>query len=374
MTRQEFLLHLSLIEGVGPGLIQIIIKQWFDKKDWRFMRQFSHADWRYHGFTEKQSEKLVAGLSDSVRFDQERALIERHNIQWTTLLDDNYPELLKHIHIPPAVLYWRGNLSQEKMIAVVGSRDTNNYGERMINAIVPELVAHNFTIVSGGALGADAMAHEQAIAAGCKTIIVLGSGLLKPMPYSNRRLFEKAIEQGGAMISSFPLQASAQPGNFPARNRIISGMSQGVLVVQAAIKSGARITAQYALEQGRDLFAIPGSIDDPLSAGCHALIKDGAKITVCAQDILEEYGIQSAEAEQKEIKKSESLVAKKVGLKDPFQQKIIDQCVLPQSIDDLAMHCSVDLAAMQSILFELQMNGIVEQDFTGLWKAKMRMT
>ena len=368
MNYREVILHLSLIDGVGPAAIQKLITLWPDQSDWQALYSLSLFDWRQRGITEKMAERLVVGLADRKELDAELALIEKHAINWITILDDEYPEQLKHIHIPPAVLYWRGIFEMSNCLAVVGSRDTNSYGEKMIARIVPQLVNHGFTIVSGGALGADAMAHYAALNAGGKTVIVLGSGLLQPSPRTNQPLFEKAIREDGAVISSFPLQAVAQPGNFPARNRIISGLSKGVLVVQAAQKSGARITAQYALEQGRDVFAIPGSIDDPLSAGCHALIKEGAKITVAAQDILQEYGVKE-EAVQHTIKTELKPAISVQRQRDPLQQKIIERCMHPQSVDDLAVVCALALSEMQKALFELQLAGVVEQDFTGLWKT-----
>ncbi len=373
MNTREIILHLSLIEGVGPTSIKTIIAQKPEDLAWNNLYDFTLSDWHQLGLSHKLCLALVSGLQDTVLLEKELALIAKHNIQWISLLDDEYPHLLAHIHMPPPILFWRGNISAAKALAIVGSRDTHAYGERVINAIVPKLVQHKYTIVSGGAHGADTMAHRAALDAGGKTIVVLGSGLLRPYPYANKKLFEKVIEEGGAVVSSFPSTTSPHPGHFPARNRIISGLSQGVVVVQAAAQSGAKITAQLALEQGRDVFAVPGSVDDPLSAGCHGLIQEGAKLIMNADDILEEYGIpKPVQKVEKNTKKVHRNIQLRVTPKfeNPVHEKIVAACVHAQSIDELSAQVKLELGALQKELFALQMNGMVEQDFMGMWKAK----
>ncbi len=372
MNTREIILHLSLIEGVGPTSIKTIIAQKPENFAWNHLYNFSLSDWRQLELSHKVCLALVSGLQDTVLLEKELVLIAKHDIQWLSLLDDEYPHLLAHIHMPPPILFWQGSITFSKALAVVGSRDTNAYGERVINAMMPKLIKHEYTIVSGGALGADTMAHQAALDAGGKTIVVLGSGLLRRYPYANRRLFEKVIEKGGAVISSFPSTTSPHPGHFPARNRIISGLSQGVVVVQAAAQSGAKITAHLALEQGRDVFAVPGSVDDPLSAGCHDLIQEGAKLITSADDILEEYGIpKPTQKTEKNSKKSQTNVQLRVTPKfeNPVHEKIVVACVHAQSIDELSAQVNLELGALQKELFALQMNGMVEQDFMGMWKA-----
>ncbi len=224
----------------------------------------------------------------------EQELLIKHNIRRITASDVEYPSYLKEIHCPPPQLYVQGELlnSYTKLIAVVGSRKADSYGERVIASLVPELVAHGWAIVSGGALGADSFAHKATLQARGRTIVILGSGLLMPYPSSNRKLFSSIVDQGGSLVSSFSLDTPAYPSNFPARNRIISGMSRGVIVAQAAEKSGARITAHLALEQGREVFAIPGPIDHALSIGCNRLIQQGAKLVQTIDDIFTELGEQ----------------------------------------------------------------------------------
>ena len=370
-THKNFLLHLSLIDGVGPGIIQKIITQKPKKLPWNDLYRFFVSDWMRFSIPELTAEKIVVGLKTDW-LTQEQELLEKYQINWATILDPEYPELLKHIHLPPSVLYWRGMLPRDdtKKISVVGARKADQYGKQAIDLIVPTLVQHNITIVSGGALGADSMAHRATLDAGGNTIAVLGSGLLCPYPRENRKLFDRIIEQGGAVLSAFPLRTTPHPGNFPARNRIIAGLSLGVIVVQAARKSGARITAQFALEQGRDVFAIPGPIDNELSDGCHALVQEGAKLITGPGDVLQEIGIAFEPNDMKQAAEVQKRGKRASGVKleNPTQERIVQACTRQQSIDELANQLKLSLPELQTHLFDLQIAGLIEQDFTGMWK------
>jgi DNA protecting protein DprA len=377
MSHRRVLLHLSLIKGIGPSTIEKIKSYTSAHQSWADVYDFSLAHFMGLGLSESQAVKLYDGLKETKDLDEECALIEKNAINWATVLDDEYPALLKEIYMPPPVIYWRGHLSRDqKRIAVVGARKTNDYGKRAVMAIVPELVGHGFEIVSGGAIGADTMAHQQAYAHYGKTIVVLGSGLLKPYPRENIQFFEQLIDEGNVVMSAFSLMTEPHPGNFPARNRIISGLSKGVVVVQAAIKSGARITAQFALEQGRDVFAIPGSIDDELSAGCNALIQEGAKLIVNAHDVLIEYGITSSTPSVDQLSilaTPQTIEVAEPALKlssyplDSFESKIIAACARPASVDEIMAVTGLPLASLQSLLFTLQLDGMIAQDFMGRW-------
>lgn len=373
--QQELItLHLSLIDGIGPATIQTIIQSKPNNCSWDDFYSFSQQDWMHQcNLSPRIASKLVGCLADTQQRDKELKNIDRHNISWITSIDESYPSLLQHIYLPPAVLYWQGSPLDEshKHIAVIGSRNANHYGKRVINTLVPELVAHNFVIVSGGALGADSMAHRATLDAGGKTVVVLGSGLLQPYPATNVRLFETIINQGGTVLSSFPLNRGALPGNFPARNRIIAGLSQGCVVVQAAQKSGARITAQFALDQGREVFAVPGSVDDELSLGCHALIQDGAKLVNSVDDILQEFGQVTEKKGDYQTKIKDSVVPQTAitNLSD-VQVKIVQSCRQPCSIDDLMQRTNLPLPTLQGELFDLQLAGKMQQDFTGMWIAQ----
>ena len=284
-------------------------------------------------------------------FEQEKQLLEKHNIQFITILDTQYPALLKEIHLPPSGLYIQGSFSSKKNMAIIGSRKANEYGRKVIHNLIPELVAHEWTIVSGGALGADTFAHEETLINNGKTIAILGSGLLQPYPLRNKKLFNIILEKGGAVASPFPLQMLPQPGNFPARNRIISGLSKGCIVAQAAEKSGASITAHFALEQGREVFAVPGIIDDPLSVGCHRLIQEGAKLITHVNDILEEFGEYSAPKKVPEKKQAEE-VQNSIPAQKEITHPILKHCKKTISIDELHQETGLTIFELQQQLFD----------------------
>ncbi len=367
MKRDLVILHLSLLEGIGAATINAILSKKPNDLDLCDLYTLSTADFiNLFGFNQKKTAKIVKGLSDRAILERECTLIAKHSIEWITLLHDAYPHLLKNIHVPPPVLYWKGEAlkNENKKLAIIGSRKANYYGKHIIESLVPDLVGHNWTIVSGGALGADSMAHRATLKAGGKTIVVLGSGLLCPYPASNRQLFKNVIDNGGMLLSSFPLTMEAQAGHFPARNRIISGLSRGCVVVQAARNSGARITANFALEQGREVFAVPGPLADELSAGCHALIQQGAKLITGASDILEEFG------ECREKTQSNEIIEKKVNSSDTsIEQIIVRYCAQPCSVDDLALHTGLNLPSLYALLFDMQLNGYIAQNSIGMWHA-----
>ena len=211
-----------------------------------------------------------------------------------TLGDAHYPQHLLEISTPPPVFFAKGDLARLKQpcIAIVGSRNASIQGEKNTLAFAHDLAQQGLCIVSGMALGIDGAAHRGAMSAQGGTIAVVSTGLDIVYPTRHRELAHQIVAQKGLMISEFPLGVSARPQHFPRRNRIISGLSLGVLVVEANLGSGSQITARFAAEQGREVFAIPGSIHSPLSKGCHQLIKQGAKLVDCTQDILEELHLQ----------------------------------------------------------------------------------
>lgn len=437
MNNKEFILHLTLIENVGPAVIQKILQNKRSDISISDLYSFSQIDWvNVFGFSEGTAEKLVTGLAGTKILEEELALIEKHNIQWMTFEEESYPYLLKQIYLPPAVIYIQGSLpfAHTRALAVVGARKADVYGYRVINQLIPELIAAHYTIVSGGALGIDAAAHEVTIKSGGKTIAVFGSGLLLPYPLSNKKLFASIVEHGGALVSSFPLRMEALPGHFPARNRIVTGLSHGCLVVQAAQKSGALISANYALEQGREVFAIPGPIDSELSVGCNALIQNGAKLVMNSADILEEFGDRVMLPDKKVMQEKamqmslESFQCARltpssrsfdgdpdcnkveIGAKDypralqdtlqqvqgerertyklgkirdssdnkyshysDSQKSIIAACKQPISFDDIINTTQLTTELVQSELFNLQLDGVIKQDFTGMWIVESRL-
>ena len=215
--------------------------------------------------------------------------MQDREIQTLTLNRAGYPRLLGEIHAPPEILHVKGTLLEEDeaAVAIVGTRAATPYGLTVAGCLAEELVRAGITVVSGLAEGIDAAAHEGALKAGGRTIAVVGHGLSRIYPPQHHELAER-IAGAGCIISEFPMEEKPNPWNFPKRNRIISGLSLGVVVVEAPFKSGALITARYAMEQGREVFAVPGPVSSRQSEGTHALLKDGAKLVGQVEDILEE--------------------------------------------------------------------------------------
>jgi DNA processing protein len=295
---------------------------------------------------------------------RELDLIERHEVSIVTLCDEGYPSLLSNIAAPPPLLYVHGAplSSHKKCLAVIGSRGGTSYAQSFITSIVEPLRDGGWSVVSGGAIGIDTMAHREMVACGGKTIVVLGSGLLVPYPYSNRELFERIVYDGGTIISELPLHTPPSKGSFPARNRIIAGLARGTLVVQAGERSGTRITALCALEEGREVFAVPGSYDNQLSRGCHALIQQGAKLVTSIDDILIEFGeVLTAECNAKTCQGV-------VSEGDALKERIVTMCKEPVSIDELAQSLSMPIHEVQDYVFSLQVEGHIEQNFMGLFQ------
>jgi DNA processing protein len=260
-----------------------------------------------------------------------------NEIKEINLEDKNYPQLLKKIKNPPKKLYFLGEIfPKENCFAIVGTRRCSNYGKEVAYKIASELIEAGLTIVSGFAPGIDTIVHKATIERNARTIAVLGTGLDRGSiyPKSNLKLIDKILECKGAIVSELEPQTHGTKYTFPQRNRIISGLCLGVLVVEARMQSGALITANYAKEQKRKIFAIPGSIFSQTSKGCHFLIKNGAKLVESAKDILEELGMEKLKLEKKEIKGKtleESLILEvlKEGALDV--EKIIEKTKLSPS-------------------------------------------
>ncbi len=369
-TITKTLLHLSLVPQVGPAAISKLIPLLTQGTD---LYRLSVAEVAQCGITTVTATAIVQGLQDDSLLKKELSLLTQHpNISVVTVCDTWYPELLKTIHIPPTILYVQGDgASFNKGIALVGARAANEYGKKVVNRLVPDLVAQGWSIVSGGAYGVDTFCHQATLEAGGRTVVVLGSGLLQPYPQQNIKLFKAVADNGGVVISSFPLTMEGLPHNFPARNRIIAGMSQGTIVVQAAQKSGALITAQFALDEGRSVFAVPGPINDPLSAGCHALITQGARLISCADDVVQEFGV-SADRVVIPVPVQQRITFEPM-LKEPKKDEKVDPivavCKEPQSLDQLIAVTKISEQGVRDRLFELELEGVITQNFAGLWET-----
>ncbi len=365
-------LHLSLIPGIGPATIKIILENLVGQ-DLAKIYTFALTDFVNLGLTYDRAIKVVAGLQDHAMVDAELALIEKYAIGWCVLGSPEYCQFLSQIEQPPAVIYYQGrNLFNScKAIAFVGSRKSDGYARVIVERLVPALVQDDWVIVSGGALGVDSLVHDQVAKMGGKTIVVLGSGLLNWYPASNSGLFNKVIQSGGMIVSCFSLQTQPIAANFPARNRIIAGLSQGTVVVQAARKSGALITADFALEQGRQVFAVPGSIEHGLHDGCHYLIQQGAKLVSTTFDIITEFGYQPPASTMQDLQMQLPLTDGSINMIDSIDQhdkNILEKLSQARSTEDLLQVLDLCLEDLMQKLFDLSLQGKISQDMMGLWK------
>ena len=281
-------LRLALISGVGPRIRKSLLERFGSA---RAVLAAAPSELRgVQGVGPKLTHK-IAGAAGEIDVEGEIALCREHGIRILVESHAEYPRVLREIHDPPGVLFVRGTLmpSDALAIGVVGTRHGTPYGLRQAERLAAGLARAGLTVVSGLARGIDAAAHRGALAAGGRTIAVLASGVMNIYPPEHDKLAGE-VAAHGALLSEQPPRAEPLAGTFPQRNRLISGMSLGVLVVEAAERSGALITARHAMEQGREVFAVPGNIDGRASRGCHQLIRDGAKLVESVDDVLEELG------------------------------------------------------------------------------------
>lgn len=306
----------------------------------------------------QQVARAVVSFPWRDALDRELRVIETRGLGLIRFGDEGYPELLAAIHSPPPILYVRGTIEPKDRVAVaiVGSRQASQYGSAMAEQISGELAERGVTIVSGMARGIDAAAHRSALRAAGRTIAVLGCGLGVTYPPEHAELADQ-IADHGALISEFPIFTPPKPGHFPQRNRIISGLARGVVVIEAGLKSGAMITANYALEQGREVFAVPGQVTSRSSRGCHQLIKAGAKLTEGWEDIWEEIELQVAPGAQvvRDLTPvSRSLAQEEILIIDALEAG-------PMQIDDLIGRTRLPAGQMASLLLSLMLKGMIEE-------------
>jgi DNA processing protein len=348
-------LALSLTPGIGSTLMRRLLDR-FNTPEAVFhapMKELSKIE----GLGEKVVQEIRKGPLEKV-VERELSLLREVGGRVITLKDEEYPKRLKDIYDPPALLYVRGALKKEDefAISIVGSRKTTPYGRWFTEKVSQELARHGVTIVSGMARGIDSLAHWGAISGGGRTIAVLGCGVDVIYPSENRNLFAKMIDHG-AILSEFPMGSPPEGGHFPRRNRIISGLSLGVVVVQASEKSGSLITAGYALEQGREVFAVPGNVGTESSRGTHRLIKEGAKLVESSEDILEEILPQW---------RGERETTPKVEIPRPDlteEEKVLYELLseTPLHIDVMIRESRMDPGKVSSLLLNLELKGMISQ-------------
>ncbi|MFA5872275.1 MAG: DNA-processing protein DprA [Parcubacteria group bacterium] len=320
--------------------------------------QASHADMLRSGIGEKLTELF---LSKRSQFDLEKmqAGLLKEKIEILTIRCDAYPSMLKEIASAPPVIYIRGNPSalSNKSLAIVGSRKYTPYGERVAENICKDLVRSGLSITSGLALGIDAISHRAALDAGGETIAILGSGLddVSIFPRENFNLARRILENDGALVSEYPPGTPSYKQNFPARNRIMAGLTLGTLVVEAALESGSLITARLALEFNREVFSVPGSIFSPQSTGTNYLIKSGAKLVESAKDILEELNISSSA-------ESANGAAKKIFKPETKEEETLWKILgnEPLHIDRLQKLAKLNPATLNSTLATLEIQGAIK--------------
>ncbi len=279
---------LSMVQGVGPRMFELLLERF--NTPTRVLNATANELRQIRGLGPKIIDAIINAKRDNP-WQAELELCREQGLRLFLRTSDDYPHRLKNISDPPNILYCRGNLipQDELAIAIVGTRHSTLYGRTQAERFARELANAGYTIVSGLARGVDAAAHKAALQAGGRTIAVLGSGLMNIYPPEHKELANEISNQG-AVVSELSSNHPPKSGAFPQRNRIVTGMSLGVIVVEAAQRSGALISARLAVEQNREVFAIPGRIDSRNSRGCHQLIRDGAKLVETVDDVLEELG------------------------------------------------------------------------------------
>ncbi|MEK6727613.1 MAG: DNA-processing protein DprA [Candidatus Omnitrophota bacterium] len=356
MTRLEALTALNMVFDIGSVRLSKLL-EYFGKPE-SILNAPAEKLTRVFGIGEKIAAKIVS--LKKVDLSREFASAEKSGLKIITMYDKDYPENLKNIPGAPLVLYVKGELKPEDKLSVgiIGSRRATFYGISAAERFASELAVNGFTIVSGMARGIDTYAHKGALKVMGRTIAVIGSGFGHIYPLENKELAEE-ISKSGAVISEFPIDTKPLSQNFPRRNRVISGLSLGVLVVEAARNSGALITADFALEQGREVFAVPGKVDSGNSFGTNELIKQGAKLVSCAEDILEEF-IQPAD-KNASVKETPE-INKTRGLSDPDEYKVYE-LIREKSIqlDDLVQEARLDIPRLSDILLRLRIKKLVQE-------------
>lgn len=362
----DALLTLSLARGLGPTLMLRAIQTLGGVEQVLGASAGRLASVRGIGRNRADEiRRAIASVRNDGQLEREKALVGEHGVTLLGVEDPAYPKLLRHIPDPPPLLYVRGELREDDALAlaIVGSRRCSHYGREQADRLSSLAAAAGLTIVSGGAYGVDAAAHQAALRAGGRTIAVLGSGIAKPYPEPHRELFDTIAHGAGAVISEVPMTWPPMAENFPRRNRIISGLAIGVLVIEAALRSGALITARLAVEEhGREVMALPGRVDSQSSAGCHKMIRQGwAKLVTNVGDILDALGeagqlLKADVAEEDEH--ADTLFHQ--NLTDS-QRSIVEALDGPQSLDQLAAKTGLVVSVIQADLTMLQIRGLIER-------------
>ncbi len=354
-TDRDALLVLNAISGLGNRRTLELIQHFGSPQ--KVFGAFGNGALRSLGLPEQLILNIESFDAEDFLKVEERHLLT-HGVRVITIQDEDYPARLKEIADAPIVFYVQGKVPErlDCALAVVGSRNPTIYGLQMAEQFACELAELGVPIVSGLARGIDAAAHRGCLRAGGETVGVLGCGLDIVYPRENTSLFQ-AIREKGCIISEFPFGTPPVAYNFPRRNRIVSGLSLGVLVVEANLKSGALITSDFALEQGREVFAIPGRVDSPLSQGPHAIIRQGAKLVLSVDDILEELPVKVVRSDGAVVKPSDEPSAL-----DNEEKELFDIIKEGQSsLESLQMKTGFSPSGLMAPLLKLQLKKIVRE-------------
>ena len=358
MEPREALVALNLIEHVGPVRVRQLLEHFGDAPS--ILRASKSQLLQVRGIGEDTAES-IARWEGSVNLGAELKRIEEYGCRVVTQADPEYPQLLREIYDPPVVLYVKGDLSakDKNSVALVGSRMTTHYGIEVARRLAYQLAYLGVTVVSGGARGIDTAAHQGALSGKGRTVAVLGTGINLVAPPENAKLFEQ-IAGSGALVTQFPFNRPADKQSFPIRNRIVAGMTLGTVVVEANLSSGALITANFANEYGRQVFAVPGRIDSPRSKGCHDLIKKGAKLCEGVEDILSEFEyLFPASNRPPTASATGVLPALELG---ENEQKVYGHLSNEDvGIDDVIRKCGLPSSAVSVALLSLEMKRLVRQ-------------
>jgi DNA processing protein len=367
LTRDDRdLLALQLVPGIGPRLMAALLERFRSVSDIAAASLHELTSIPYLG--EKTAQQMQVSLQSN-DVDEELALMERHGVVLVKLGSPDYPDPLAKTAMPPRFLYLRGRFTaaDAQAVAVVGSRSCTSYGRRVAERLGHDLARGGCTVVSGLARGIDGAAHRGALDAKGRTIAVLAGGLSKIYPPEHTDLADEIVASGGALVSEVPMLMEPMAGMFPARNRIISGLSRGVVLVEAAEKSGALITARHAAEQGREVFAIPGPVDSVASAGTLHLLRQGAKLARHARDVLDDLaGIAplttpSALFEVPVDSIAPAPPAAPPPSLDPLQQAIWECLNEPRTVDDLCRRVQQPIAHLSGVLMNLELQKCIRR-------------
>ena len=358
MEAREAMVALNMSEHVGPVRVRQMLEHFGDAP--AILRASRQQLMQVRGIGEEAAE-AISKWEHKIDLKAEFKRIEEFGCHVVIGSDEEYPPLLREIYDPPIVLYVKGTMTakDKNSVALVGSRMTTHYGIEVARKLGYQLAYLGVTVVSGGARGVDTASHQGALSAKGRTIAVLGTGINLVFPAENAELYERIVANG-AIITQFPFNRPADKQSFPIRNRIVAGMTLGTVVVEANLTSGALITANFATEYGRQVFAVPGRIDSPRSKGCHDLIKKGAKLCEGAEDILSEFEyLFPASNRPATASETGQLPAVELSLNE---QKIYDSLDGKElSIDEVIRKCSLPSSAVSVGLLSLEMKRLVRQ-------------